>query len=201
MRERKPGGAKETDMTDQFTSDDHAGPASALAVSARPRIYVACLAAYNNGRLHGAWIHATNPDEVSEQVRDMLAASPEPDAEEWAIHDYENFKGCRISEWACFDTVCELADFIEEHGELGAKLYSQFGDDLEQAEAAFADYAGEYRSAADFAEEFVRETGTEIPASLDYYIDWTALARDMALNGEIMVFQTGFDEVHVFWSR
>ncbi|HAE28427.1 MAG TPA: antirestriction protein ArdA, partial [Hyphomonas adhaerens] len=28
-----------------------------------------------------------------------------------------------------------------------------------------------------------------------------ALARDMALNGEIMVFQTGFDEVHIFWAR
>ena len=44
-------------------------------------------------------------------------------------------------------------------------------------------------------------TGTEIPESLRYYIDWQALARDMALNGEIMVFQTGFDEVHIFWSR
>ncbi|MEH6810874.1 MAG: antirestriction protein ArdA, partial [Hyphomonas oceanitis] len=28
------------------------------------RIYVACLAAYNNGHLHGAWIEATSPDEV-----------------------------------------------------------------------------------------------------------------------------------------
>ena len=25
----------------------------------QPRIYVACLAAYNNGILHGAWIEAT----------------------------------------------------------------------------------------------------------------------------------------------
>lgn len=41
----------------------------------------------------------------------------------------------------------------------------------------------------------------QIPQSLRYYIDWEALARDMALNGEIMVFKTGFDEVHVFWSR
>jgi Antirestriction protein (ArdA) len=26
-----------------------------------PRIYVACLAAYNNGRLHGEWIDADQP--------------------------------------------------------------------------------------------------------------------------------------------
>ena len=97
--------------------------------------------------------------------------------------------------------MCELADFIEEHGELGGKLLTHFGDDLAEARAAFDEYAGEYRSAADFAEQLHEDTGTQIPESLRYYIDWQALARDMALNGEIMVFQTGFDEVHIFWSR
>jgi antirestriction protein len=99
--------------------------------------------------------------------------------------------------------VCELAVFIGEHGALGGKLLSHFGGHLAEARAAFEDYAGEYRSAADFAESLHEgELGerTEIPESLRYYIDWQALARDMALNGEIMVFQTGFDEVHVFWS-
>ena len=62
-------------------------------------------------------------------------------------------------------------------------------------------YAGEYTSAAEFAESLHEETGAEVPESLRYYIDWQALARDMVLGGEIMVFQTGFDEVHVFWSR
>ena len=177
------------------------GTAAAPHCVTRPRIYVACLAAYNNGRLHGAWIDVSEPDEVMAQVSAMLAASPEPDSEEWAIHDYEGFEGAHLSEYAAFDMVCELADFIVKHGSLGAKLYREFGDDLEQARAAFEDYAGEYRSAADFAEDVTRDSGTEIPTSLDYYIDWTALARDMALNGEIMVFQTGFDEVHIFWSR
>ncbi|MEP0315093.1 MAG: antirestriction protein ArdA, partial [Hyphomonas sp.] len=52
----------------------------------RPRIYVACLAAYNNGCLHGRWIAVTTPDEIMSEVRAMLADSPLPDAEEWAIH-------------------------------------------------------------------------------------------------------------------
>ena len=51
------------------------------------------------------------------------------------------------------------------------------------------------------AEELHRDTGTEIPAALEYYIDWSALARDMELNGDIMVFETGFEDVHVFWTR
>ncbi|WP_290494579.1 antirestriction protein ArdA [Hyphomonas sp. UBA4494] len=188
-------------MTPSHETPAPLGTATGPDLRDRPRVYVACLAAYNNGRLHGAWINATEPDEIMEHVRAMLAASPEPDAEEWAIHDHEGFAGASLSEYASFETVCALAAFIDEHGALGAKLYREFGDDLEQARAAFEDYAGEYRSAADFVEELTRDSGTEIPASLDYYIDWQALARDMAMNGEIMVFQTGFDEVHIFWSR
>ncbi len=114
---------------------------------------------------------------------------------------YEGFEGASLSEYASFETVCALAEFITEHGRLAAKVYGYFGNDLDEARAAFEDYAGEYRSSADFAEELVRESGTEIPSSLEYYIDWQALARDMALNGEILVFQTGFDEVHIFWTR
>jgi len=118
-----------------------------------------------------------------------------------ATRHYEGFEGAGLSEYASFETVCDLADFIREHGQLGAKLYRHFGNDLEQARATFEDYCGEYKSAADFAEQLHSVHGTATPESLSYYIDWQALARDMALNGEIMVFQTGFDEVHVFWSR
>ena len=176
-------------------------PDAAAEATARPRIYVACLAAYNSGILHGRWIAATTPDEVRLEVNAMLAESPVPGAEEWAIHDYEGFEGICLSEHATFDTVCELADFVAEHGLLAAKLYSHFGNGLTEARAAFENYAGQYQTAGAFAEEMIRETGTEIPASLEYYIDWQALARDMALNGEILVIQTGFDEVHVFWCR
>lgn len=43
------------------------------------RIYVACLASYNNGVLHGAWIPASSDvDEMEEAVRAILRASPFP---------------------------------------------------------------------------------------------------------------------------
>lgn len=35
---------------------------------ARPRIYVACLAAYNTGMLYGQWITATTPEDVQAEV-------------------------------------------------------------------------------------------------------------------------------------
>lgn len=65
----------------------------------------------------------------------------------------------------------------------------------------FENYTGQYETAGAFAEKMIRDTGNEIPAALQYYIDWQAMARDMELSGEILVFRTGFDEVHIFWSR
>ena len=166
-----------------------------------PRIYVACLSAYNNGHLHGRWIDATCAEEIAEAVRTMLAASPMPDAEEWAVHDYEGFEGARLSEYASFDTVCELAAFIGEHGELGAKLYEHFGDDLDQARAQFDDYAGEHKSLGEFAAELHEQTGTQIPEALQYNIDWDGLGRDMELSGDVFTIETGFEHVHIFWNR
>lgn len=44
-----------------------------------PRIYVACLASYNNGALHGEWINASeNVDDMQTRINDMLAASRFP---------------------------------------------------------------------------------------------------------------------------
>ena len=47
-----------------------------------PRIYVACLASYNAGILHGRWIDADNgAEQVQEEIENMLAESPEYGAE------------------------------------------------------------------------------------------------------------------------
>lgn len=53
-------------------------------MSASPEIYVACLASYNAGVLHGAWIDATQPvDGISDEVNAMLKASPESTTCQW----------------------------------------------------------------------------------------------------------------------
>jgi len=111
------------------------------------RIYVACLAAYNNGILHGWHIDATlGESHIWEQTQAMLEASPIEDAEEWAIHDYEGFEGASLSEYASFEHVAELAEFVEEHGNLGGELVSYYGGDLEDAKKRMDEYYGEYSS-------------------------------------------------------
>lgn len=167
-----------------------------------PRIYVACLAAYNNGFLHGAWIDA---DQDAGQIRDeiaaMLARSPVEHAEEYAIHDYEGFEGVSISEYAGINSVARMAAFIAEHGALGAGLLEQFGGEMDQAESTLEDcYHGQFASLADYMEELTNESVT-IPEALRYYVDWDAMARDAEMGGDLFTIETAHGEVHVFSNR
>lgn len=167
-----------------------------------PRIYVACLAAYNNGWLHGAWIDVEDDaDAVREAINAMLKASPVAGAEEYAIHDHEGFGGVEIAEYAGVDKVAAIASFLREGGALGALVLEHFCGDLDAAASALdEDYWGVFASLADGYQEMTEETPT-IPEALRLYIDWEAMARDARLNGEVFTVETAHDEVHVFWSR
>ncbi|SER80203.1 Antirestriction protein [Nitrosomonas sp. Nm51] len=166
------------------------------------RIYVADLAAYNNGKLHGVWINATDDlDDIWKQVNQMLAKSPEGFAEEYAIHDHEGFDGYSLGEYEGLETAHEIACFIEEYPDFGGKLLNNFGGDLEEARtAAEENYCGCYKSLADFAQELTEET-TQIPENLAYYIDYERMGRDMELSGDIFTIETAFEEEHIFWNH
>lgn len=172
---------------------------STTTLTTEPRIYVACLAAYNNGYLHGAWIDATQGEwGIWEDIQKMLAASPIPDAEEHAIHDYEGFEGARITEYTGIETVAKLAAFISEHGALGGAVLEYFNNDLDEASEALTErYLGAYTSLADYVQE-VTEDSMTIPQTLHYYIDWQAMARDAEMNGDLFTISTAYNEVHVF---
>ncbi len=165
------------------------------------RIYVADLAAYNNGKLHGVWIDATQElDDIQEQVNTMLAASPEPNAEEYAIHDFEGFNGYSLSEYEGLESAHEVASFIEEYPEIGGELLDHFSDIEEARKAADENYCGCYKSLADYAEELTEET-SQIPEHLQYYIDYQKMGRDMELSGDVFTIETGYEEIHIFWNN
>ncbi len=165
----------------------------------QPRIYVACLAAYNNGCLHGAWIEAAQDAwAIYDAVQAMLRTSPISEAEEWAIHDHEGFGTVRVEEYTSFERVSALACFIEEHDAVGLALLDHYSGDLDEAREALNDrYMGEHPSLADYVQELTEET-TTIPAALRLYIDWQAMARDAELNGELFAVSTGWNATHVF---
>ena len=171
--------------------------------NAEIQIYVADLAAYNNGYLHGVWIDATlELDEMQEQVSQMLKATPlDEEAEEYAIHDYEGFGAYKVSEYEGLESVHEVACFLEEHGEVAGDVLAHFSDNLEDARKALEEnYNGCYNSLADYAEELTTET-SEVPEHIAFYIDYEKMGRDMELGGDVFTVETGYQEVHVFWSH
>ncbi|MDB2438772.1 antirestriction protein ArdA [Hellea sp.] len=177
---------------------DHQPPS--IAPPPTDRIYVACLAAYNNGHLHGEWINVTDEASIWEAVQAMLFRSPIEEAEEWAIHDYEGFEGAEVGEYFTFANVVELAEYIGERGKLGAEVLNYYGGNIEDAKSRFDEYAGEYDSLADYAEELTEQTGEVIPQRLAPYIDYKAMAHDYEQSGDYLTFRVG-GSVHIFWAH
>ena len=94
------------------------------------RIYVACLASYVGGHLHGEWIDL-NPgvevDEIHEAIAEILKSSPIHNAEEWAVHDYELPSGLRLSEYPDLEMVALLANALYTYDEPFAVVLNDGG--------------------------------------------------------------------------
>jgi antirestriction protein len=170
-----------------------------------PRIYVASLSDYNAGRLHGIWISLDDDIESTwSQLHGMLAASPEPHAEEWAIHDYEGFGPLALDEWENIAQVQRVANGIAEHGEAfahwAALLDRRFWDD--QLERFGDHYQGTWSTVEAFAEQMLDDLGVELddigPTWLQPYIsiDVAAFARDLTTTDYRI--SEGKEGVHVF---
>jgi antirestriction protein len=173
-----------------------------------PRIYVASLADYNAGNLHGHWIDAAQPVEcIQRAISEMLAQSREPFAEEWAIHDYDNFYGLELSEWEDLEKVSEAAILIEEHGALFAALVQNFGglSGLDEArEYIEHGYCGEFDDlgwyAAQLGNDLYHAELEALPDFIRNHIDWDAIGRDIELAGDVFTIELG-GMVHVFDSN
>lgn len=148
-----------------------------------PRIYVACLASYNAGRLFGRWIDADqDADELADEIREMLAESPIPNAEEWAVHDFEGFGPYRLGEYPNLEDVAALAAGIAEHGKAFAMYCANVGHIVSDDEFSDA-YCGEWNSGEEYAENFVNEMGYEIPEWLTGHVDYASLWHEWTCEG------------------
>jgi antirestriction protein len=158
-----------------------------------PRIYVASLADYNAGILHGAWIDAAQePDEIQVAVREMLEQSPTGHAEEFAIHDYEHFGAYRPAEYDSLDWISRIARGMAEHGSAfsaWAEHCRYHTEDLDRFDDA---YLGEWGSLTEYAEELLDDLGyldlsERVPEAIAPYVevDVEGFARDLELSGDI----------------
>lgn len=170
------------------------------------RIYVACLACYNAGRLVGEWMDAArDADDIRADIAAMMQHDTHGDPcphEETAIHDYE-LSGAKIGEFESIDHVAKLASCIEEHGEAFVAWYDNETRDADDdwSEQFQEVYRGTHKSLADYAEELSEELGDleSVPERLRYHIDWDSVAREMEIGGDVWTADVS-DGVAVFWN-
>ena len=145
-----------------------------------PQIYVACLSSYNAGQLHGSWIEpATDKAELLGQIDKVLKTSPMPDAEEWAIHDYNDFPN--LGEYPGLDNIIKVQEAIDEHeADIVKGFLSNWSlEDLDHIGDA---YYGKYDSFTEFAQQYAEDTIEGLSANdstLARYFDWEAFERDL----------------------
>ena len=147
------------------------------------RIYVACLASYNAGTLHGRWIDALQSVEaIEEEIAAMLKDSPEPGAEEWAIHDAD---GIIVSEYASIASVVFLAEMMDKHGDAWTDYVDWIGVDHATEEGFEESYCGAWDSLQAYAEDYLESTGAfdGAPDLLKNYFDFEAFTRDLGYDG------------------
>jgi antirestriction protein len=152
-----------------------------------PRIYVASLADYNNGVLHGRWIDAEqDAADIQAEVQAMLARSTQPVAEDWAIHDYEGFGAFRVGEYESLAAVSAVALGIAECGQAFAAYASWAGTDEDTLRRFGEAYVGHWPDLESYARDLAADLGWEqelqrLSEGLRPYvdIDYAQLARDL----------------------
>jgi len=122
------------------------------SVSDSPRIYVASLSDYNNGRLEGEWIDFddyNDGEEIIDAIKDMLEELNEKYKdgevrEEWAVHDYEGFPSSFYSEYMGeedFQQIYDIKEYAEDRnipidvlmeraGDVGGDDYENISESL-----------------------------------------------------------------------
>jgi len=169
------------------------------------KIYVACLASYNSGKLHGEWLDLDSRmsgDDIFTEIKEkVLDTSSEPFAEEWAIHDYD-LGGIRIDEYESLSDVAGIVELLEEHNndDLVSEVYNYYSGIEETKDALSQNYQGTYRSLGDWAEQYLADTGglEALSEQLQYYFDFDAYGRNEEQGGSIFTIDTK-DGLAVFY--
>ena len=137
------------------------------------KIYIACLAAYNSGYLHGKWIDVSSDEEEMEtEMQKVIKTSPVPDAEEWAIHDYDDFPN--MGEYVSLEKIAEIADMIEnseQDADVVKAVIDNYSNDMSAAQSALEDNCGVWDSFKHYADEFADEQMACSPDT-DRWSEW-----------------------------
>jgi antirestriction protein len=165
-----------------------------------PRIYVGTYAKYNAGSITGKWLSLedySDKDAFLEACHKLHKDEADP---EFMFQDYEGFPKSLYNESSIPDELWQWLELDDDDRELLAVYQDNVdGDaDIDRAREAFA---GKFDSEADWAEQWLTDTGglEGVPEHLRNYIDFAAYGRDARLGGD-MTFVRHDGELWAFYS-
>ena len=152
-----------------------------------PAVYVGTYRKYNCGSIFGKWFELTDFEgeaEFNEACHELHADENDP---EFMFQDWEGIPSQFISECSVdWDFITAFKQAEEEGREAAYIAWAEYTSESDYA--VFEDaYRGEAESEEQYAWEFIEETGllNEIPASLRFYFNYEAFARDLFSSGYV----------------
>jgi antirestriction protein len=149
-----------------------------------PKIYVADLEAYNNGRLVGEWLDLTDyndADELMDAIQEVLKKSG---GEEYAIHDYEYLPSSMYSEYMGYKDFVEIYEMMDLANEKDLPLDVVMDIVSQFDRSALDEFQGVYDSEQDFAEELVDDIGITSFNDFQYYLEISETDRRLLAQEE-----------------
>ena len=157
-----------------------------------PKIYVADLEAYNNGKLVGEWLDLSDFEDGKDVSKEISKLLKKWGAEEYAIHDVENVPSSIYSEYMGeedFDKIIKIYKASEENDlpyEVISEIMLQYEpEDLEEWISDY--YEGHFDNDTDLAYNVVESIGSVSDLgekTTEMYFDYDKFGRDLAINDE-----------------
>lgn len=169
-----------------------------------PRFFVVSLTDEQAGVRHGCWIDGNQPvHAMRAQISAMLQRSKQPEANGWAIREYDGFEGLRAEQDDVLRQLGEAARGIAKHGEIFPVLVKHLGG-LGRVDEAHrlldTCYGGAHHSIGAYAEAYFGYFYNELyqlPSVLRESIDFERVGAKLLEAREIYTLDAG-GQLHVF---
>jgi antirestriction protein len=144
------------------------------------KVYVVCLASYNQGDTHGEWLDVD--ENLEDSIEELLSNSSIEDAEEWEIHDWQGLYDLNIDKNIDINELIELGRLIDEYGESYANYAMWCGDNF----SGESNYLNSHQGIASSKEEFIQDLWEDIGTITEMkkigiefnHIDWNYLVHE-----------------------
>lgn len=164
-----------------------------------PKIFVSTYAKYNAGTIKGEWVDLdgySTKYEFYEHIAELHKDEHDP---EYMFQDFEDVPSALVSESSIDARLWDWLELDESEREMAEAAWEHVDEDM-TIEQILDAYMGEASSPAEWADEFLEETGVldKVPESLRPHIDFAGYARDARLGGDVVFAEPGGYDPHVY---